>query len=119
MLFPVVLALLAVAPHGREGDAQAFTALTDAQGKAIADARYAQWVTGDVLHVESRADFPDGRSILEQTELRMHPQLEQLTWTWTERNGDRLLREYTIDFRTRTAVATRVDQGKRWKEDID
>jgi len=119
MLVGLVCMLVAVVPHGREGDAQAFTALTDAQGKPIADARYAQWVTGDVLHIESRADFPDGRTILEQTALRLHPQIEQLSWAWSERNGDRLLREYTIDFRKRKAVATRVDQEKRWKEDID
>ncbi|MCA1825885.1 MAG: hypothetical protein ABR567_01200 [Myxococcales bacterium] len=112
-------ALLAVAPHGREGDAQAFTALTDAQGKPIADARYAQWVIGDVLHVESRADFPDGRSIVEQTALRLHPRIEQLSWTWTEHNGELLVREYTIDFVKKKAIATRVDQRKRWKEDVD
>ena len=93
MLVGLVCMLVAVVPHGREGDAQAFTALTDAQGKPIADARYAQWVTGDVLHIESRADFPDGRTILEQTALRLHPQIEQLSWAWSERNGDRLLRE--------------------------
>jgi len=115
----LVYALLAVAPHVREGDAQAFTSLTDAQGKTLADSRYAQWVTGDVLHVETRSDFPDGRSIVEQTTMRLHPQIEQLTWSWAEHNGERLVREYTIDFPTKKAVATRVDQGKRWKEDID
>src|SRR5438128_8387879 len=99
MLLALVCTLVAVAPHGREGDAQAFTAITDAQGKPIADARYAQWLTGDVLHVESRADFPDGRSVLEQTTLRLHPRIEQLTWSWTEKSGDKLVREYTIDFR--------------------
>src|SRR6266571_4085986 len=69
MLLALVCALVAVAPHGREGDAQAFTALTDTQGKTLADSRYAQWVTGDVLQHK--------------------------------------------------AVATRVDQEKRWKEDVD
>src|SRR5215468_2470920 len=108
----LVCALLAIAP-AHEGDAQAFTSLTDGQGKTLADARYAQWLTGDVLHVESRADFPGGRSIVEQATIRLHPQIEQLSWTWTERDGELLVREYTVDFDKRRAVATRADQQKR------
>ena len=118
-MFLLVCALLAVAPRVREGDAQAFTSVTDVQGKPVADARYAQWVTGDVLHIESRADFPDGRSIVEQAALRLHPRIEQLSWSWTEKNGELLVREYTVDFTKKKAVATRVDQGKQWKEDVD
>ncbi len=114
----LVCALLALVPHGHEGDAQAFTSLNDAQGRPLADARYAQWVEGDILHIESRADFPSGRSIVEHATLRLHPQLEQESWDWTERNGDRMVREYKVDFRTGKAVATRVDQGKRWNEDL-
>src|SRR4051794_1523991 len=106
----LVCAILAVAPTVREGDAQAFTSITDAQGKTIADARYAQWLTGDVLHVESKADFPDGRSIVEQTTLRLHPRIEQLSWSWAEKSGEKLIREYTIDFRKKKAVATRVNE---------
>jgi hypothetical protein len=119
MILLLCVSLLAVVPHGTEGDAQAFTALTDAQGKPLADSRYSQWVTGDVLHIESRSDFPGGRSILERATMRLRPQIEQLTWDWTEKNGEQLVRQYEVDFRTRHAVATRVDQGKRWKEDVD
>lgn len=116
---PFLLALLlALAPHGREGDAQAFTALTDAQGRTLADSHYSQWVTGDVLHIESRSDFADGRVVDEQAELKLHP-VEQLRWEWKERNGATAVRQYEIDFVKHKAVATRFDQQKQWREDVD
>ena len=110
--------LLALAPHGREGDAQAFTSVTDAQGNALADSRYSQWVRGGVLHIESRSDFPDGRSIVEQASLKLSP-LQQLRWEWTERKGESLVRQYEVDFVKRHAVATRTDQEKQWREDVE
>jgi hypothetical protein len=118
-MIAVFLALLAIVPRVREGDVQSFPSLTDAQGKALAQGKYLQRMKGDVLHIEARFDFPDGRSIVERASLRLHPQIEQLTWDWTERNGDQLVRQYEVDFSTRKAMATRVDQHKRWKEDLD
>jgi len=118
-MIALLLALLAIVPRVREGDVQSFTSLTDAQGKALAQGKYLQRVEGDVLHVEARYDFPDGRSIVERASLRLHPHIEQLTWDWIERNGAQLVRQYEIDFSTRKAVATRVDQHKRWKEDVE
>jgi len=110
--------LLAVAPHAREGDAQAVTSLIDAKtGVEIADGRYAQHVEGGVLHIESRNDFPDGRVIVERAAIQLGPQMVQESWDWTETKGEALVRQYTVDFRTRHAVATRVDEHKRWKED--
>jgi len=112
--------LLAVVPHAREGDAQAYTSLIDvANGEAIADGHYAQWVEGGLLHIESRNDFPDGRTIVERAVLALTPELEQRSYDWTERKNGALVRQYEVDFRSRHAVATRVDQHKRWKEDLD
>src|SRR4051812_48127766 len=120
MPWALLAALLAVAPVVPEGDAQAYTSLIDAKtGAAIADGRYAQWVKDDVLHIEARYDFPDGRSVVERAAVRLHPQLVQESWHWTERKGEALIRQYEVDFRTRKAVATRVDQHKRWKEDLE
>lgn len=115
----VLAALLAIVPHDHEGDAQAFTSLTDVQGRPLADSRYAQWREGNLLHVETRSDFPDGRTVVERATLRVLPRLEQESWEWAERKGDRLIRSYEVDFRTKKAVATRVDQHKLWREDID
>lgn len=118
MLLALALSLLAVAPAGEEGDAQAFTSLLDAQGKVVADGRYTQEVRDGVLHIDARFDFPDGRVVNEKAVVRLRP-IEQQSWEWSERKGSVLIRSYEVDFRARKAVATRVDQHKRWKEDID
>jgi len=116
----VLAALLAIAPRAKEGDAQAFTSLIDARsGATIADGRYSQRVEGGLLHIEARNDFPDGRATVEHAVLRLEPELQQQSWDWTERKDGALVRQYEVDFRTRRAVATRVDQHKRWKEDLD
>src|SRR5437763_1144416 len=111
--------LLAIAPTVAEGDVQAFPALTDAGGAPLAEGRYVQKMEGDVLHIEARYDFPGGRVIVERAALRLHPQIEQESWDWTERVAGQLVRQYEVDFRSKKAVATRVDQHKRWKEDLE
>jgi hypothetical protein len=118
---PLLLALLlGISPKAHEGDAQAFTSVIDAASDAaVADGRYAQRMEGDVLHIEARYDFPDGRSIVERAAVRLHPRLEQQSWDWTERKGDDLVRRYQVDFGTGKAVATRVDQHEEWKEDLE
>jgi hypothetical protein len=116
----ILLALfLAIAPGPAEGDVQAFPGLTDARGSPLAEGRYLQKLEGDVLHIEARYDFPGGRTIVERAALRLHPQIVQESWEWTERDGERLIRQYQVDFRTKKAVATRLDEHKRWKEDLD
>jgi len=120
MFCALLAALLAVVPHSQEGDAQAITSLLDAStGASLADGRYAQEVVGGVLRIEARYDFPDGRTIVEHAAVRLSPQLEQESWDWTERRGADVIRQYEVDFRSRHAVSTRVDQHKRWKEDLD
>lgn len=117
MLGALIL-LLAIPSRVHEGDAQAFTGVTDAQGRTVADGRYSQWVEGNLLRVEARSDFPDGRSIVERATLRLHPQLEQQSWDWTEKKAGKIVRMYEVDFRTGKAAATRVDDQKSWKEDL-
>lgn len=118
MITALACLLLAIPSNVHEGDAQAFTSVTDAQGLPLADARYAQWIAGGLLHVESRADFPDGRTIVERATLRLHPQLAQESWDWTEKKAGHVVRRYEVDFKTGKATATRVDEEKRWKEDV-
>jgi len=116
----LLAAILAIAPHAQEGDAQAITSLIDpASGAPIADGKYEQQVSGGILRIEARFDFPDGRTVVERAALRLAPRLEQESWDWTERRDGALVRQYEVDFRARKAVATRVDQHKRWKEDLD
>jgi hypothetical protein len=111
--------LLAISSTVVEGDVQAFPGLTDASGKPLAEGRYVQKVEGHLLRIEARYDFPGGRVVVERAALRLHPQIEQESWDWTERVAGRLVRQYEADFRTGKAVATRVDEHKRWKEDLE
>ena len=110
--------LLAIPSNVHEGDAQAFTSVTDAQGVPLADSRFSQWIAGGLLHVEARSDFPGGRTIVERATLRLHPQLQQEGWDWTEKKAGKVVRMYEVDFKTGKASATRVDQEKSWKEDL-
>jgi hypothetical protein len=104
--------------RGVEGDAQAFTSLTDPSGTPLADGRYAQWVTKDVLHIESRYDFPGGRVAIERAAVRLHP-LEQESWSWEERNGKGPVRQFAIDFKTGKATGEHFDKNEHWEEKFD
>jgi hypothetical protein len=115
--------LVAAAPaqlslHGVEGDAQAFTSLTDPQGKPLADGRYAQWVAKDVLHIESRYDFPGGRVAIERAAVHLHP-LQQESWSWDEKVGETPVREFAIDFKTGKATGKHFDKNEHWEEKFD
>ena len=116
----LIALLLAIVPVVKEGDAQAITSLSDLEGHALADGRYQQHMAGDVLHIESRYAYADGRVAIEKASLRLLPQIEQETWSWTEtgKSGE-LLRSYEVDLRTGKAVATRTDQNKRWRDDVE
>lgn len=118
MIAALACLLLAIPSNVHEGDAQAFTSVTDAGGRPLADARYAQWVKGGLLHIESRSDFADGRTVVERATLRLEPRLSQESWDWTEKKDGKLVRLYQVDFKTGKASATRVDQEKQWKEDL-
>src|SRR3954462_2756894 len=104
--------------HGQEGDAQAFTSLTDPQGTPLADGRYAQWVAKDVLHIESRYDFPGGRVAVERATVRLHP-LRQESWSWEEKVGNTPVRDFAIDFKTGTATGRHHDKNEHWEEKFD
>jgi hypothetical protein len=115
---PIALLLLALAPAVKEEDAQARTSLTDLQGRVLADGHYQQRVAGALLEVEARNAWPDGRTQVEKTSLRLWPQIEQQTWSWTETDASgRVLRSYEVDFRTGKAAAARGDE--RWRTDVD
>jgi hypothetical protein len=116
------LLLAASAPSlkvaGVEGDAQAFTSLTDLSGTPLADGRYTQYVAKDVLHIESRYDFPGGRVAIEKASVRLHP-LQQETWSWEEKVGQTPVREFAIDFKTGKATGKHFDKNEHWEEKLD
>lgn len=105
--------------HVREGDVQALAQLTDPQGQALADGHYTQVLVGEVLYIEATFDYPDGRKVLEKAQLRLHPQLEQLSWSRLESKGDQPVRRYSMDFATRKATAEHLAEQKHWEEQVD
>ncbi len=109
----------ALQPHVREGDVQALAQLTDPQGQALADGHYTQRLIGNVLFIEATFDYPDGRHVLEKAELRLHPQIEQVSWSRLERKGDQPVRRYSMDFATRRATAEHVTEQKHWEEQVE
>src|ERR1700760_4879087 len=104
--------------HGTEGDAQAFTSLTDLSGKPLADGRYTQSVSDGVLHIESRYDFPGGRVAIERASVRLHP-LAQESWSFEEKNGETKVREFAMDFKTGNATGKHFDKNEHWEEHFD
>jgi hypothetical protein len=122
MLALLTLVLAASGPPltvaGTEGDAQAFTSLTDLQGTPLADGRYTQYVAKGVLHIESRYDFPDGRVAIERASVRLHP-LQQESWSWEEKNGGTPVREFAVDFKTGQATGKHFDKNEHWEEKLD
>jgi len=117
MLITLLLAITSAVP---EGDAQAVTSLTDLEGHVLADGRYQQHVADRVLHIEARYAYPDGRVAVERASVRLRPQLEQESWSWTETGeSGELVRSYEVDMRNGKAVATRMDEHKRWRDEVD
>ena len=106
--------------HVREGDVQALAQLTDAQGQPLADGHYVQQLIGDVLHIEATFDYPNGRHVLEKAQLKLHPQLEQLSWSRVESSsGGQPVRRYSMDFATHKATAEHLGEQKHWEETVD
>lgn len=111
--------VFALQPHVREGDVQALAQLTDPQGQPLADGHYMQQLVGEVLFIEATFDYPDGRHVLEKAQLRMHPKIEQVSWSRIERKGDQVVRRYSMDFATRKATAEHVYEQKHWEEQVE
>ena len=119
LVLAIALPSFAIETRVREGDVQATPALTDAEGRPLADSKYIQRVVGNVVHVEAIYDFPDGRRATEKASLKLKPKLEQLSWEYLERRGSETIRHYAVDLRTRKAVAEKPLEGKHWEETVD
>ncbi len=118
-LLAVSLPAFALPLHVKEGDVQALAQLTDAQGQPLAEGHYMQQLVGDVLHIEATFDYPDGRKVLEKAQLKLHPQLEQLSWSRVETSGGQPVRRYSMDFATRKATTEHLGEQKHWEETVD
>jgi hypothetical protein len=88
-----------------QGAAHAYPALLDTSGKKLADGEFKQWIEDDRLRVEIEYEFNDGQHFEESAVLRQKPELIQEKWSWKESKNGKVSRQFTADFRAKTATA--------------
>jgi hypothetical protein len=123
ILAAVPFASLAVAVELTEpqGAAHAYPALLDTNGKKLADGEFKQWIKDDRLRVEINYEFDDGQHSEENAVFRQQPELIQEKWSWKESKNGKVLRQFTADFRAKTAAALTYanNEPKEWSEKIE
>jgi hypothetical protein len=112
---------LAVELTELQGAAHAYPALLDTTGKKLADGEFRQWIEDDRLRVEIDYEFDDGKHFEENAVFRQKPELIQEQWLWKESKNGKVSREFTADFRTKTATALTHEnnEAKQWSENIE
>jgi hypothetical protein len=88
------------------GAAHAYPALLDTNGKKLADGEFRQWIEDDRLRVKIEYEFDDGQHFEENAVFRQKPELSQEKWSWKESKNAKVSRQFTADFRAKTATAT-------------
>jgi hypothetical protein len=127
--FPLFLALAAVGLSANvaaveirspDGELYAFPTLLDDGGRAIASSTHAQWFERARLHVRITHDFPNGKRAIERAQFARGGELVQESWSWEERQGDRILRAVEVDLAKGRARVRKVedDREKTWDEDV-
>jgi hypothetical protein len=119
----VLFARLALAVELTElqGAAHAYPALLDTNGKKLADGEFRQWIEDDRLRVEIDYEFDDGQHFEENAVLRQEPELIQEKWSWKESKNGKVSRQFSVDFRAKTATALTHEnnEAKQWSENIE
>lgn len=102
------------------GAAHAYPIMLDLAGKKLGPGEYVQEVEGERLRVRITYHLLDDRVIEEKGTFQEHPEFTQKEWSWQERRGDTVQREYAIQFDTQTATARKRENGKdrKWSEKI-
>src|SRR5262245_56125323 len=102
------------------GAAHAYPIMLDLNGKKLGPGEYVQEVEGGLLKVRITYHLSDGRVIEEKGTFQQHPEFTQKQWSWQERHGDTVQREYAIQFGAQTATARKREDGKerKWSEKI-
>jgi hypothetical protein len=127
--FPHVLALAAVGLSANvaaveirspDGELYAFPTLLDDGGRSVASSTHAQWFERARLHVRITHDFQDGKRAIERAQFARGGELVQESWSWEERQGDRILRAVEVDLAKGRARVRKVedDREKTWDEEV-
>jgi hypothetical protein len=117
----VVPVALAVELTELSGAAHGYPALRDLSGKKLADVEFMQWVRDDRLHVRLIYRFKDNRRIEENAVLRQQPELIQDEWSWRESKDEKVVREFGVNFASKTATAQKREKNelKHWEEKVE
>src|SRR6266513_531813 len=112
---------LAVESTQLQGIAHAYPVLLDTNGKKIADGEFMQWIEDDRLRIKINYEFDDGQHFEENAVFRQKPELIQEKWSWKESKNGKVLRQFAVNFLSKTATAqTRENnEPKQWSEKID
>jgi hypothetical protein len=102
----------AAAAHG-------YPALYNLDGKKLADGEFRQWVEDHFLQIVITYKFPDGGSFEEKARFRQQPELIQEHWSWKELKGERVQREFNVDFLSGTATAHISKDNKDVSDKVD
>jgi hypothetical protein len=103
------------------GAAHGYPAFRNLEGKTLGDGEFMQWVEAERLHIRIIYRFSDGGRIEENAVLRQAPELQQDEWSWREEREGKIVREYAVDFLTKTATAQKRDKDevKHWEEKLE
>ncbi len=95
--------------------------MLDLDGKILAEGEFTQQLEDGVLRIEIAYERKGGGQIEEMGTFRQGKELSQQSWSWCERDGDILLREYKIDFDAGKATARKREKGEmqEWSDEIE
>ncbi|CAN5370468.1 hypothetical protein BH20VER3_BH20VER3_11980 [soil metagenome] len=119
---PLVIQLAdAIELEQRNGAAHAYPAMLYLNGQKLAEGEFTQEVRGGVLRIRIKYDLDAGGSIEETGTFRQDTELTQQKWSWRELKGEKLEREYKVDFDAGTATARKREKGdlREWSESVE
>jgi len=103
------------------GAAHGYPAMRDLNGKILGEAEFLQWVEGNRLRVKLIYRLKNHRRIEENDVFRQRPELIQEQYSWRETANGQVVREFGVNFGTKTATARKLDNGevKHWEEKLE
>jgi hypothetical protein len=111
---PVELTTLSGAAHG-------YPAFRDSNGTMLAEGEFMQWVEDNRLHIKISYRFKNGGHIEENALFRQEPELVQEEWSWRENKDGQVVREFSVNFSSKTATAQKREKNevKHWEEKVE
>ncbi len=101
--------------------AHAYPVMLDPSGKTLGTGEFSQQIEDGLLRIEITYKLKNGVRIQEKAAFQQRPELIQKEWSWRERKGDELQREFTVDFDSARASAQKREEDglKNWSEAVE